>query len=170
MFRLSRSVLDALGAVVRLGLAAVFLVSGAIKVLDPAQTRVAVGGYELLPADLVGPVATGLPLVELAVGTLLVLGATTRWVALAAGVLLLMLMAAVAQAWARGLSIDCGCFGGGGAVATGDTRYPQELARDAGFVLLAVWLLMRPRTALSIDSWIRAGSRSGWGRAGHPAG
>ncbi len=155
---------------VRFGLAAVFLVSGAIKVMDPAQTRVAVGAYELLPADLVGPVATGLPLLEIALGTLLVLGATTRWVALAAGVLLLMLMAAVAQAWARGLSIDCGCFGGGGAVARGNTKYPQELARDVGFLLLAVWLLVRPRTALSIDGWLRAGTDTGWGGAGYPAG
>lgn len=155
---------------VRLGLAAVFLVSGTIKVMDPAQTRVAVGAYELLPADLVGPVATGLPLLEIALGALLVLGATTRWVALAAGVLLLMLMAAVAQAWARGLSIDCGCFGGGGAVARGNAKYPQELARDVGFLLLAVWLLVRPRTALSIDGWLRADTNTGWGGAGYPAG
>lgn len=35
-----------------LGLAAVFLVSGAIKAIDPGQTRVAVGAYELLTPDL----------------------------------------------------------------------------------------------------------------------
>lgn len=140
----------------RLGLAAVFLVSGALKVVDPAQTRIAVRAYELLPPDLVGPVATALPLVELVLGTLLLVGAFTRWVALASGVLLVILMTAVAQAWARGLSIDCGCFGGGGAVAKGDTRYPQELARDLGTLLLALWLVVRPRTALSVDGWLRA--------------
>jgi uncharacterized membrane protein YphA (DoxX/SURF4 family) len=155
---------------VRLGLATLFLVSGAIKVIDPAQTRIAVRAYELLPPDLVGPVATALPLIELAVGTLLVLGVATRWVALASGVLLVILMAAVAQAWARGLSIDCGCFGGGGAVAEGSTQYPQELARDVGILLLALWLLVRPRTALSVDGWLRAGPGAGWGQAGYPAG
>lgn len=155
---------------VRLGLAAVFLVSGALKVIDPAQTRIAVSAYELLPTGLVGPVGTGLPLVELALGTLLVLGASTRWVALAGAALLVVLMAAVAQAWARGLSIDCGCFGGGGAVAKDNTHYPQELARDVGLLLLAAWLLVRPRTALSVDGWLRADSESRWGRAGYPAG
>ena len=160
---------DALGTVVRLGLAAVFLVSGVIKIIDPAQTRVAVLAYELLPTDLVGPVATGLPLAELALGTLLVAGAFTRWVALASGLLLLVLMAGMVQAWARGLSIDCGCFGGGGAVAQGSTRYPQELARDIGFLLLALWLLLRPRTALSVDGWLRADKDRGWGGAGYPA-
>ncbi|MGH3549465.1 MAG: MauE/DoxX family redox-associated membrane protein [Pseudonocardiaceae bacterium] len=156
MARLSRSAVDGLGTLVRLGLAAVFLVSGALKAVDPAQTRIAVRAYELLPPNLVGPVATMLPLVELVLGTLLLVGAITRWVALASGMLLVILMTAVAQAWARGLSIDCGCFGGGGAVAKGDTRYPQELARDVGTLLLALWLVVRPRTALSVDGWLRA--------------
>jgi uncharacterized membrane protein YphA (DoxX/SURF4 family) len=146
--------------VARLGLAAVFLVSGALKVVDPAQTQIAVRAYELLPPGLVGPVAITLPLLELVLGTLLVGGAFTRWAALTSAVLLLVLMAGVAQAWARGLSIDCGCFGGGGQVATGSTRYPQELARDVGALVLAVWLLVRPRTALSVDGWLlRANTR-----------
>jgi uncharacterized membrane protein YphA (DoxX/SURF4 family) len=156
VLRLSRPVADGLGTVARLGLATVFLVSGALKAVDPAQTRIAVRAYELLPPGLVGPVATTLPLVELALGTLLVAGAFTRWVAVASMVLLLVLMTAVAQAWARGLSIDCGCFGGGGAIAKGSAHYPQELARDVGTLLLALWLLVRPRTALSVDGWLRA--------------
>jgi len=153
---LSRPLADGLCTVARLGLAAVFLVSGALKAVDPAQTRIAVSAYQLLPSGLVGPVATGLPLVELALGTLLLVGAFTRWVALASMLLLLLLMTAVAQSWARGLSIDCGCFGGGGAVAKGSTHYPQELARDIGIMLPALWLLVRPRTVLSVDGWLRA--------------
>jgi uncharacterized membrane protein YphA (DoxX/SURF4 family) len=152
--------------VVRLGLAAVLLVSGTIKIIDPAQTRIAVRAYEVLPSALVGPVATALPLAELALGTLLVAGALTRWVALACALLLVVLMIGVAQAWARGLSIDCGCFGGGGAVAKGATRYPQELARDVGILLLASWLVVRPRTALSVDGWLSAA----WGRTGYLVG
>lgn len=146
-----------------------FLVSGALKIVDPAQTRIAVRAYQLLPPELVGPVATGLPLLELVLGTLLVAGAFTRWAALASALLLVVLMTAVAQAWARGLSIDCGCFGGGGAVAKGDTRYPQELARDFGAVLLGSWLVVRPRTALSVDGWLRADPGAQWGPVGQPA-
>jgi uncharacterized membrane protein YphA (DoxX/SURF4 family) len=155
--------------VVRLGLAAVFLVSGALKAVDPAQTRIAVRAYELLPSGLVGPVATALPLVELALGTLLLVGAFIRWVAPASAVLLLVLMSAVVQAWVRGLSIDCGCFGGGGQVAKGSTHYLQELARDVGTLLLALWLLVLPRTALSVDGWLRADPGAQRGLAGNPA-
>lgn len=153
----------------RLGLAAVFLASGALKALDPAQTRIAVSAYQLLPPGLVGPVATVLPLMELALGTVLLVGAFTRWVALVSAVLLLVLIIAVAQAWARGLSIDCGCFGGGGAVAEGDTHYPQELARDAGILLLALGLVVRPRTGLSVDGWLRADAGARSGPVGTPA-
>ena len=70
--------LDAAGLLVRLALAAVWLVSGALKVADPAQTRIAVAAYQVVPGALVGPVATVLPLVELVLGPLLVLGASTR--------------------------------------------------------------------------------------------
>jgi len=64
---------------------------------------------------------------------------------------LLAFIAAVAQSWARGLTISCGCFGGGGQIAANQTQYPQEIARDIGFLLLAAWLVVRPRTALSLD-------------------
>jgi hypothetical protein len=64
-------------------------------------------------------------------------------------------IAGVTQAWARGLSIDCGCFGGGGAVDPGETAYVAELLRDAGFLALAVWLVVRPRTYRSVDRWDR---------------
>jgi hypothetical protein len=67
-------------------------------------------------------------------------------VAAASAALLLVFIAGVTQAWARGLSIDCGCFGGGGAVAPSETSYGWELLRDAGFLLMAGWLVARPRT------------------------
>ena len=38
------------------------------------------------------------------------------------------------------------------------------------FLLLAGWLLLRPRTALSVDGWLRADPDTGWGGAGYPAG
>lgn len=140
----------------RLGLAAVWLTSGAIKLADPGQTFLAVKAYQLLPDSVVHPVATGLPLLELALGVLLLFGLLTRVAAGVAAVLLLLFIAGVAQSWARGLTISCGCFGGGGQVAQGQTQYPQEIARDMGFMVLAAWLIVRARTRLSVEGWLRS--------------
>ncbi|MET9000571.1 MauE/DoxX family redox-associated membrane protein [Amycolatopsis sp. NPDC004169] len=156
--------LNTVGTLARLGLAAVWLVSGALKLADPGQTLIAVQAYQVLPDALANVVAIALPLVELVLGLLLLAGLATRWAAAAALGLLVVLIAGIAQSWARGLSIDCGCFGGGGQVAAGQTEYPQEILRDTGFALLAVWLVVRPRTWLSLDGWLARGR----GNSGEP--
>jgi uncharacterized membrane protein YphA (DoxX/SURF4 family) len=143
--------LDLVGTLARLGLAAVFIVSGGLKALDPDQTYVAVRAYDVLPTAGVEVVATVLPWVEIALGLLLLFGVGTRVVAALSVLLLLGFIVGVTQAWARGLSIDCGCFGGGGAVAPGETAYLEELLRDTGFIALAVWLIVRPRTLFTLD-------------------
>ena len=142
---------DLVGTLARVGLAGVWLVSGAIKAADPEQTYLAVQAYDVLAAGVVGPVAAVLPFAELALGVLLLAGLATRPVAVASAVLLAVFVAGVAQAWGRGLAIDCGCFGGGGPVDPAETRYPQEIARDAGFMLLAAWLVVRPGTRFALD-------------------
>jgi uncharacterized membrane protein YphA (DoxX/SURF4 family) len=152
--------LDVLGTLARLGLAAVWLVSGGIKAADPDQTYVAVRAYDVLPPGGVEIVAALLPWVELALGVLLLVGIGTRVVAVISVAVLLVFVAGVAQAWARGLSIDCGCFGGGGAVAPGETAYVQELLRDAGFLLMAGWLVARPYTLFALENRIIAYERT----------
>jgi len=143
---------DVIGTLARLGLAAVWLISGALKAIDPAQTYLSVAAYDVLPPAAVGLVAAVLPFLELALGMLLLVGFWVRPAAVVSSVLLVAFMAGVGQAWARGLSIDCGCFGGGGPVDPTATRYPLELARDAGFLVLAVWLVLRPRTLVAIEA------------------
>jgi len=134
----------------RLLLGGVFVVAGALKVPDPAAAVRAVRAYRLLPELLVGPVAFGLPVLEIAVGLALLLGALVRTAAIASAVLLVVFLVAVGSAWARGLQIDCGCFGNGGTVAAGETAYPQEVLRDAGLLGLALLLAWRPASRLAL--------------------
>jgi uncharacterized membrane protein YphA (DoxX/SURF4 family) len=148
--------LDWVGTWARIGLAVVWLVSGGLKAIDPDQTYVAVRAYDVLPAAGVEVVAALLPWVELGVGVLLLLGVGTRLAAVVSAALLLVFIAGVTQAWARGLSIDCGCFGGGGQVAPGETAYVEELLRDTGFIALAAWLIVRPRTLFGLDARLDA--------------
>ena len=138
-------------AVARVGLAAVWLVSGWIKFSDPTQTVVAVRAYQLLPSDLVRPFAAVFPVLELVLGLLLLVGLATRPAAALSAIGLVVLVGAIASAWARGLSIDCGCFGGGGVVNdAGAWDYLSEILRDLGFLAASTWLMVFPRTPLAL--------------------
>ncbi|MCX5213528.1 DoxX family membrane protein [Kitasatospora sp. NBC_00240] len=145
-----------IGTVVRLALAVVWGWAGLAKISDPAEAAQAVRAYEILPESLVKPVGYALPFLELALAVLLVIGLGVRIVAVVSALLLLTFIAGITSAWARGISIDCGCFGGGGTVDASQTEYLQEILRDTGFLLLAAWLIYRPRTKLSADAWLAA--------------
>jgi uncharacterized membrane protein YphA (DoxX/SURF4 family) len=134
----------------RLLLGVVLVVAGALKLPDPAAAMRAVRAYRLLPEALVGPVAFGLPVLEMAVGLALLAGVFVRTAAVASAVLMVVFLAAVGSAWARGLQIDCGCFGGGGQVAAGQTGYPGEVARDVGLLLVALALARWPASRLAL--------------------
>jgi uncharacterized membrane protein YphA (DoxX/SURF4 family) len=138
--------------VARLVLGGVMLVAGALKVTDPETAGQAVRAYELLPAGLAEPVGWGLPFLEIAIGLLLLVGFGVRAAAVAAGAFMVVFIAAVASAWARGLAIDCGCFGGGGQVAPGQTKYLQEILRDIGLLALAAWLWLNPTSKFALET------------------
>ncbi|TKV61303.1 DoxX family membrane protein [Nakamurella flava] len=144
-------VLDGIGLLARLGLAAVWLISGFAKASAPAETLVAVKAYRLLSSGVAETVAAVLPYLEIALGLLLLIGLATRLAAILSAVVLVIFIAGVISAAARGLSIDCGCFGGGGDVAAGQTNYAGEILRDVGFLALAAWLIVRPGTPWSLD-------------------
>jgi uncharacterized membrane protein YphA (DoxX/SURF4 family) len=139
-----------LSTAARLVLGTVLSVAGVGKVIDPQASVAAVRAYELLPGGLVAAVGWGLPFLELVLGVLLLAGIAVRPAALATAVLLAVFIAAVTSAAARGLSIDCGCFGGGGPVPTGQTAYGAEIARDVALLATAVWLAVRPESRFSL--------------------
>jgi uncharacterized membrane protein YphA (DoxX/SURF4 family) len=135
----------------RLVLGGVFVVAGVLKAVDPKSSVAAVGAYQLLPASPATIVGWGLPFAEIALGLLLLAGIATRAVAAVAGLLLVIFIAGVVSAAARGLSIDCGCFGGGGQVDPGETAYGTELVRDVGLLLVAAWLVWKPQSRFALD-------------------
>lgn len=140
-----------IGLVCRLTLGGVLFVAGYLKVDKLEVSQMAVRSYELLPIPLANFLGQTLPFFEVVIGLLLIVGAATRAVAALGGFTMFIFIIAIAQAWARGLNIDCGCFGGGGAVAPGETRYLQEILRDAGLVAMALFLIRYPVSKFSID-------------------
>lgn len=139
----------------RLLLAGVWLYAGATKVSDLAASTRAVKAYQLLPNPMAEAVGAALPLVEIALGLLLLLGLATRLAAATSALLMAAFVAGIAAAWARGLRIDCGCFGGGGELAADESpSYWLDLGRDGLLLAAAAMLLMWPRTSWSVDGWL----------------
>ncbi len=78
------------------------------KTLDMTQ---AIKGYDIFTPDWALYLATVIGPLEVIGGVLLLLGLFLRKSSIVATVVLLLFMVGIAQAWARGLDIDCGCFG-----------------------------------------------------------
>lgn len=146
---------------VRLGLAAVFLIAGALKVTDLDAGGRAVVAYELMPPDVAMTVGAVQPFIEMALGLLLLLGLATRLAAWISAALLVAFISGIVSAWARGLNIDCGCFSKGGHLPPGQTpNYLPEILRDVAFLAMAIFLIIFPASRFSLDGWLNPTSES----------
>lgn len=141
-----------IGLVARLVVAGTLLVAGGIKAMDTSASVRAVTAYELLPVPVAEVVGYALPWVEIALALLLLAGIMTRFAATASLALFVVFVVGIGSAWARGLSIDCGCFGGGGQVASDQTAYLSEIVRDVLLIAVAAWLVRWPVTRFAVDS------------------
>ena len=139
------------GLLSRLILGGVLFAAGWLKIFTPAKSQMAVRAYEVLPISIANFLGIALPWLEVGLGVLLILGIAVRISAIFGGGLMVLFIAAISQAWARGLSIDCGCFGGGGTVEPGQTKYLSEILRDTGLALLALYLVRYPLTRFALE-------------------
>jgi uncharacterized membrane protein YphA (DoxX/SURF4 family) len=141
------------GVLARLVVGGVWIAAGLLKIPDPTENVRAVRAYQLLPESVVPVLGHLLPVLEILVGVCLVLGLLTRLSGVVSAILLDAFIVGISSAWARGLEIECGCFGGGGGPAEGaSAKYPWEIARDLGLLFLSAWLIWRPRTPFSLDN------------------
>ena len=139
------------GLLSRLVLGGVLFAAGWLKIFTPAKSQMSVRAYEVLPISIANFLGIALPWLEVGFGILLILGIAVRLSAIVGGGLMIVFIAAISQAWARGLSIDCGCFGGGGTVDPGETKYLSEILRDIGLALLALYLVRYPLTRFAVE-------------------
>ena len=135
----------------RLVLGGVLIAAGVLKIGNLQKSAMAVRAYELLPISLANFLGYSLPWVEIGIGLLLVTGALVRFAVLVGAITMLAFIIAISQAWARGLSIDCGCFGGGGTIDPSQTKYLSEIIRDIGLMALGIYLYFYPKGRFGIE-------------------
>jgi uncharacterized membrane protein YphA (DoxX/SURF4 family) len=140
------------GLLARLIVGAVELLAGLSKFSDPAGNVRAVRAYRILPESVVPTVGHALPTIEIVIGSLLILGLFTRAMGIVSSLFFLAFIIGISSAWARGLEINCGCFGNGGVPADPQRQYAIDIARDIGLLLCSVWLVIWPRTKFALDN------------------
>ena len=142
------------GPLVRLLAGGVFLYTGWAKIQDIDDTIRSVRNYQLLPEAVVPTVGSALPLVELILGTLLVAGLLTRSTAVFTALVSLAFFIGVASAWARGLQIECGCFGNSGFTSDPVPGYVRELVLNGAILLGCAWLVRRGPGRFALDHFL----------------
>jgi putative oxidoreductase len=117
----------------RLALGGLFLYAGVVKLGTPAEFATEIANYHLGSA-LAPLMAVTMPTVEIVLGVALIAG-TRPWVraaALGSAGLLAVFTVAVSTVVARGINVDCGCFGGKSGPVTMLT-----VLRDLGLFAMA---------------------------------
>ncbi|GAA3082925.1 DoxX family protein [Streptosporangium carneum] len=151
--RTSGSALPWVTTVSRLVLACVLIVAGWGKIGTPVLSVQSVKAYKLLPDSLATVVGYGLPILEIVIGVLLIVGLLTRAAGAISALLMLAFVIGIASVWARGLRIDCGCFGGGGQLKPGvEPDYLIDILRDSGLFVLGVVIAWFGPGRLALDS------------------
>ena len=141
-----------LGVLARLVLGGVWLWAGLAKLPHPETSVSAVRAYQLLPTGMADTVGRVLPMVEVVLGACLVLGLLVRFTGVLSALLMVAFLIGIISVWSRGIEINCGCFGNGGPNPNASEKYPWEIARDTGLLLVSLFLVWRPRTALAADT------------------
>jgi uncharacterized membrane protein YphA (DoxX/SURF4 family) len=121
-----------------------FVYAGAIKIGAPQSLADTAAEFGILPNLAIVTFALWLPVFEILAGLLLVSGWGSRIGALAVGIAIVAYLAAIGSALARGLTINCGCFGAAPATRAGMWL---DLARDFGILAAAaaIYLTSLPR-------------------------
>jgi uncharacterized membrane protein YphA (DoxX/SURF4 family) len=122
-------------AIVRVGLAGLFLWTGVEKLGDPQAFAAAIANYRVLPDALAALAAVALPVLEVVVALGLVVPSYARGGAVLSALLLFLFAGAMAQSKLRGIDLDCGCFG-----ATQSSQVSWgKVAMNVALAILSLW-------------------------------
>jgi uncharacterized membrane protein YphA (DoxX/SURF4 family) len=127
----------------RTGIGALFVISGATKLADPEQFAFIIDAYGLIPDALATPAALVLSGLELMAGTGLIFGVRGAQIAITA--LLLLFMMVLGYGIWMGLDVDCGCFSAGDPEGSAYHGLRPALYRDAAMLTAMAYLYLWKR-------------------------
>ena len=126
--------------ILRLAIGAMFVVAGAMKLWDLPHFIAVVAKFKMLPGPMVSSTGIYLPWLEIVSGVAVILYSRRRGVLLVPTLLVIVFLAAIISAWARGLEISCDCFGSGIEYAPGIWHVLSDVAILSILLVLAIAL------------------------------
>jgi len=119
------------------------------KIAEPASFALDIATYDILPLVAVNLVAIVLPWIELYAGAMLIAGWRVRASSLIVAAMMLVFLAALWIALARGLDMSCGCFASQGAEEDPISRV--TVLRDIVWLGLALFVVVFDRGLVGLD-------------------
>lgn len=127
--------------ILRILVGGAFIVAGVLKIASPDKFAGDISNYRLLPHILINLVAILLPWVEVVAGFVVIIGPWVRAGAVVILAMTVMFFTVITSALARGLNIECGCFGTVGGKHIGLVN----LAIDSTLLCLSALLVRRSK-------------------------
>jgi len=119
------------------------------KIAEPASFALDIATYDILPLVAVNLGAIVLPWIELYAGAMLIAGWRVRTSSLIVAAMMLVFLAALWIALARGLDMSCGCFASQGAEEDPISRV--TVLRDIVWLGLALFVVVFDRGLVGLD-------------------
>jgi uncharacterized membrane protein YphA (DoxX/SURF4 family) len=119
------------------------------KIAEPASFALDIATYDILPLVAINLVAIVLPWIELFVGAMLIAGWRVRAASLLVAAMMVVFLAALCIALARGLDMSCGCFASQGAEEDPISRL--TVLRDVAWLGLALFVIAFDRGQVGLD-------------------
>ena len=132
---------------IRLFLGFIFIFAAITKVSDPDGFSQSIYNYKLMPDFIVNLLAIAFPWIELIAGILLVFGISVKENSAILSGLLVVFIIAIGISMARGLNIDCGCFGTVGGTKIGI----QKILENIGLLVIGLILIKYDSKYLSLS-------------------
>ncbi len=133
--------------VIRLVFGAIFIWSGIAKLKDPISFADAVRNFQIIGDPFAAATALFLPWLEVFAGIGVMWDRLARGSAAVLTASLTVFTLAIASAWARGLDISCGCFGG-----SGEINYPVKIVQNIVLITIGAffwWREIQERTPVA---------------------
>jgi uncharacterized membrane protein YphA (DoxX/SURF4 family) len=144
----------------RLSIGGIFLISGLAKIADPVRFLLTLREFRLLPNALESFLAIYLPWLEFLLGLSVLLGVLHRTSALMIAGLNAVFIIAIGSVIARGIEVDCGCFG-----LLADVLHLPDMAdwkavvRDLVFMVMCVHLFRYKSDAWTLEGYLKRAKR-----------